>query len=82
VTQVQYELSGGPDNSVDQVISGSTLTYIGWLGGWNTTSVPGGTDAINSVASYAGGVSGTSPPITFTVANSGTSRRRERTGPR
>jgi hypothetical protein len=33
VTQVQYELSGGPNNLVDQIISGSTRTYIGWLGG-------------------------------------------------
>jgi uncharacterized protein YjbI with pentapeptide repeats len=69
VTQVQYELSGGPNNLVDQVISGSMRTYIGWLGGWNTTSVPDGTYTLNSVASYAGGVAGTSPPVTITVAN-------------
>jgi hypothetical protein len=69
VTQVQYELSGGPSNLVDQIISGSTRTYIGWLGGWNTTSVPNGTYTLNSVASYAGGVTGTSPAVTFTVAN-------------
>jgi hypothetical protein len=69
VTQVQYELSGGPNNLVDQIISGSTRTYIGWLGGWNTASVPNGTYTLNSVASYAGGVTGTSPPVTFTVAN-------------
>jgi uncharacterized protein YjbI with pentapeptide repeats len=69
VTKVQYELSGGPSNLVDQIISGSTLTAYGWLGGWNTASVPNGTYTLNSVASYAGGVTGTSPPITFTVAN-------------
>jgi uncharacterized protein YjbI with pentapeptide repeats len=69
VTQVQYELSGGPNNLVDQIISGSTRTYYGWLGGFNTTSVPDGTYTLNSVASYAGGVTGTSPPVTFTVAN-------------
>jgi hypothetical protein len=69
VTQVQYELSGGPNNLVDQIISGSTRTYYGWLGGWNTASVPDGTYTLNSVASYAGGVTGTSPPVTFTVAN-------------
>jgi uncharacterized protein YjbI with pentapeptide repeats len=69
VTQVQYELSGGPNNLVDQVISGSTRTHIGWLGGWNTSSVPNGTYQLNSVASYAGGVSGVSPPITITVSN-------------
>jgi uncharacterized protein YjbI with pentapeptide repeats len=69
VTQVQYEISGGPGNLVDQVISGSVPTYYGWIGGWNTTSVPDGTYTLNSVASYPGGVAGTSAPVTFTVAN-------------
>jgi hypothetical protein len=69
VTQVQYEISGGPNNYINKVISGSTPTYYGWIGGWNTSSVPNGTYTINSVASYAGGVSGTSPSVTFTVAN-------------
>jgi hypothetical protein len=68
-TQVQYELSGGPNNYVNQVISGSGLTYYGWIGGWNTTSVPNGTYTLNSVATYAGGVSGTSRPITVIVNN-------------
>ena len=68
-TQVQYEVSGGPNNYVNQVISGSTPTYYGWIGGWNTTSVPNGTYTLNSVASYAGGVSGTSLPITVIVNN-------------
>jgi YVTN family beta-propeller protein len=67
VTQVQYEISGGPDNYIDHIISGSNSTYLGWLGRWNTTSVPNGSYTLNSVASYAGGVSGTSPPITFAV---------------
>ena len=69
VTKVQYELSGGPSNLVDQIISGSTRTAYGWIGGWNTASVPDGAYTLNSVASYAGGVTGTSPPIMFTVAN-------------
>jgi hypothetical protein len=69
VTQVQYEISGGPDDYVDQVISGSTPTYYGWVGGWNTAGVPDGTYTLDSVASYAGGVAGTSSPITITVAN-------------
>jgi hypothetical protein len=68
-TQVQYEVSGGPNNYVNQVIAGSTPTYVGWIGGWNTKSVPNGTYTLNSVASYAGGVSGTSLPITVTVNN-------------
>jgi YVTN family beta-propeller protein len=67
VTQVHFEISGGPDSYVDQVIAGSNPTYLGWLGRWNTASVPSGTYTLNSVASYADGVSGTSPPITFAV---------------
>jgi YVTN family beta-propeller protein len=69
VTSVNYILSGGPNNLVDTVISGSTPTYFGWIGAWNTTTVPDGTYTLQSVASYAGGVTGTSSPITITVAN-------------
>jgi hypothetical protein len=68
-TQVQYEVSGGPNNYVNQVISGSGPTYYGWIGSWNTTSVPNGTYSLASVASYTGGVSGTSLPITVIVNN-------------
>ena len=69
VTSVNYVISGGPNNLVDAPISGSTSTYVGWLGGWNSTTVPNGTYTIQSVASYAGGVMGTSAPITITVSN-------------
>jgi len=69
VTKVQYELSGGPDRYTDKVISGSTPTYYGWIGGWNTTSVPNGSYVLQSVASYAGGVTGTSAGIIITVKN-------------
>jgi hypothetical protein len=62
-------LSGGPNNYVNQVISGSGPTYYGWIGGWDTTSVPNGTYTLNSVATYAGGVRGTSMPITVVVNN-------------
>ena len=44
-------------------------TLCGWLAQWNTTTVPNGTYTVHSVASYAGGVSGTSPPTTITVSN-------------
>ncbi len=67
VTKVQYELTGGSYS--DTVISGSTPTYYGWIGAWNTTTVPNGTYTLQSVASYAGGVAGTSAPITITVNN-------------
>jgi hypothetical protein len=69
VTSVNYVISGGPDGLADTLISGSTLTIFGWLGGWNTTSVPDGIYTLESVASYAGGVTGTSAPVTITVAN-------------
>jgi hypothetical protein len=38
-TQVQYELSGGPQSYTDKVISGSTPSSYGWIGGWDTTVV-------------------------------------------
>ena len=67
VTSVSFELTGGTLS--DQVISSSTPTYFGWIGQWDTTTVPDGTYTLQSVASYAGGVTGTSPGITITVAN-------------
>jgi hypothetical protein len=68
VSSVFFELSGGPDN--DTQIATATPTFYGWLARWNTTTVPNGTYTLQSVASYKGGVSGTSPPITITVNNS------------
>jgi uncharacterized protein YjbI with pentapeptide repeats len=66
VTSVTYELTGG--TLTNQVIATGTPTLYGWLAQWNTTSVPNGTYTLQSVASYAGGVSGTSAPVTITVA--------------
>ena len=67
VTSVTYELSGGGFD--DKVIAKGTATYYGWLASWNTTAVPNGTYTVQSVAAYAGGVSGTSAPVTLTVNN-------------
>jgi hypothetical protein len=67
VTQVRYELTGGSLN--DSVFATATPTLYGWLANWTTTTVPDGTYTLQSVASYAGGVSGTSPGITITVDN-------------
>ncbi len=67
VTQVVYELTGGTLNQT--VITTATPTIYGWLAGWNTTSVPNGTYTLQSVASYPGGLSGTSPGVTVTVHN-------------
>jgi uncharacterized protein YjbI with pentapeptide repeats len=67
VPTVTYELTGG--TLANQVIATGTPTLYGWLARWNTTTVPNGIYQLNSVASYANGESGTSPPITFTVNN-------------
>jgi hypothetical protein len=66
-TQLQYELSGG--SLSNSVIATATPTFVGWAAAWNTTSVANGTYALNSVASYPGGVTATSAPITITVDN-------------
>jgi hypothetical protein len=68
VSSVSFELSGGPDNNTQ--IATATPSVYGWLAHWNTTTVPNGTYTLQSVASYSGGVSGISPPITITVNNS------------
>jgi len=68
VSQVKYDLTGGT-LSGPEVIATAAPTLYGWLAAWNTTTVPDGTYTVQSVASYAGGVSGTSPGITITVNN-------------
>ena len=67
VSQVRYELTGGL--LTDSVIATATPTCYGWLAQWNSQGVPDGTYTLQSVASYAGGVSGESPGVTVTVAN-------------
>ena len=69
VTSVKYELTGG--TLTDQVVATATPTYYGWLGQWNTTTVPNGTYTLQSVAAYSDGVTGTSSGVTVTVANPG-----------
>ena len=67
VTKVQYQLTGGTLNNA--LIATATPTIYGWLASWNSTTVLNGQYTLQSVASYAGGVSGTSAPITITVGN-------------
>jgi hypothetical protein len=67
VTRVQYELTGG--SLSDAVIATGIPTIYGWLASWNTTTVPNGSYTLQSVASYAGGVSAASTPITISVTN-------------
>ncbi len=69
VATVTYELSGGPSDLTDQPIATATSTYIGWAAAWNTASVPDGSYTLQSVASYADAVSGTSAPVSVTVDN-------------
>jgi hypothetical protein len=64
---VVYELSGG-GLSDDVVATGGENLY-GWPAKWNTAAVPDGTYTLQSVASYAGGVTGTSPPVTVMIIN-------------
>ena len=67
VTSVTYEVSGG--GLSDRVVATATPTLYGWLAEWNTTTIPNGTYKLQSVASYAGKVSGTSQGISITIAN-------------
>jgi hypothetical protein len=66
-TQLQYVISG--NGFLDHVIATATPTLYGWFGGWNTTTVPNGVYVLQSVASGAGGITGTSPPIAIIVSN-------------
>jgi LmbE family N-acetylglucosaminyl deacetylase len=68
VSTVTFELSGGT-LPAPQLIATGTPTAYGWLAGWNTTAVADGTYTLQSVASYRGGVSGTSSGITVTIDN-------------
>ncbi len=68
VTFVKFDLSGN-GLPPDDVIAVGFPTIYGWLSQWDTTSVPDGTYTLTSLAFYAGGLGGTSPPITITVDN-------------
>ena len=67
VTQVHYEVTGG--SLTDTVVATASPTIYGWIASWNTTTVPNGTYALQSVASYAGGVSGASAPVSISITN-------------
>ncbi|HVA06753.1 MAG TPA: Ig-like domain-containing protein [Acidimicrobiales bacterium] len=66
-SQVQYDISGGTLSA--SVIAIATPTYYGWLAKWNTTKVANGTYALQSVASFPGGGTATSTPVTIVVNN-------------
>jgi len=69
IASVTFEVSGGPNAIFGRPISNSTPTPYGYIGAWNSTSVPNGTYTLQSVATDTAGVSTTSAPITITVDN-------------
>jgi uncharacterized protein YjbI with pentapeptide repeats len=67
VTKVVYELTGGTLKQA--VIATATPTSVGWLAYFDSTTVADGSYTLQSVASYAGGVSGTSAGVAITIGN-------------
>ncbi len=67
VTNVQFERRGGQGGS--QVISQGFRFDFGWLGGWNTHSVPNGEYFLRSVAFAPGGLHETSPWVAVEIDN-------------
>jgi thermitase len=67
VTRVEFHLTGDSNN--DELIAVATPTPYGWLGQWDTTSVPNGTYTLNSVAYEAAGNVGRSANVNITVQN-------------
>ena len=65
---VRYGI-GRDGRCTNQLVATGTATLYGYLAQWKTTAVPNGTYQLTSLASYAGGISGSSPPITITVSN-------------
>lgn len=67
VASVHYELSG--NGLKHHVITTANPSRSGWVARWDTTLWPNGTYTLQSVASDADGVTGTSPGITIRVRN-------------
>ena len=67
IAEVQFVLTGGAFNR--SVIGTAIPTLYGYLDDWNTTSVPGGTYTLQSLATDAAGNTAYSPGVTITVDN-------------
>ena len=67
VTKVEYVLSG-PGLEVATFTTGYRTNY-GWIGGWNTSTVPNGSYTIDATVSDSGGRSVRAPPIEVRVEN-------------
>jgi hypothetical protein len=66
-TQVQFQLTGGTLHNA--AIATAAPSLIGWLASWNSTTVPNGTYTLQSVATFPGGDTATTPGITIVVNN-------------
>ena len=67
VSKVEFELSGGVLRN--QMIATAADTAHGWLGAWNTTTVPNDSYTLRSVAWDSLGKQGVSRPVTIKVSN-------------
>ena len=70
LTDIRFELTGR--TLKNYVISKGTPTLDGWIGHWNTSTVPNGTYQLKSVATRSNHVSVGSASITVTVSNTPT----------
>ncbi len=66
-TKVVYELNGG--TLTNFVIATGTPTYVGWLGGFDSTTVPNGTYTLTSRLTYGPCGTWTSPGVSITISN-------------
>ena len=67
ISKVQFVITGGSYNK--SVIGTSVLTPYGYIYQWNTTTVPGGTYSLQSLATDGAGNTAYSSPISVTVDN-------------
>ena len=67
VTKVQYYITGGPRHHT--LVATGSLTPLGWIARWNTTSVPNGAYTLQSLGFGTDGSSGSGTAITVTVKN-------------
>ena len=67
VTKVEFRLTGGSYRNA--LVTTGTLTSYGWLGLWDTSTVPDGAYALTCVAFDAAGNSTTSAGVGITTSN-------------
>jgi len=67
IAQVQFVLSGGTIGT--RTVASAVPTIDGWIGAFDTTTVPNGIYTLQSVATDTAGLSTTSPAVSITVGN-------------